>query len=982
METRQILIKILTQLQKGGIEAAQTAMQGVSKATRNTSNDIREHNRIVGTLRSAWNRVGGASGVFRAGLNRVRASVKSLGSVVRSAATGFGFFRSVYGRVIQGLITVAVFQGAIRGFQALTNAVVEGNSRMQTAIGTFTALSGGSRQMATTFIDVLKQLSVSTGAAFDELLDGAKRLPSRVGQNVKAFEDLTKAAIVLSRIDPVQGLQGAFFALTNAMEGTAAGARSLIQRFEIGTTREFRAAIEETGNTVDAITLLLQRSGIEVDSFLKATENTFPVVTQGLKAIASEFVRLSTEKVFGIITEDLAQMRDWLRDNQAAIQGLALAIGDRLVGALAMFKAFLKDIILGGKELTAGNIFDALLEGAVSLVEFLANALSQFLNFVAGLASAIANVLNAIFGFFGGSTNAPGAISDIGQAADKSTASTVAFKESIEDTTDAVKDLSDASRALDRAGLRISPEQALSQLGALRDKGKETLKLMVNDILDAVTSTDLEQIGAAILNNIIDLEAQEIAQEKSIDNIEKWVDAAKREVDAAKDKLKLFDLATADIPERFTRARRRQLELEILRAEQEQDRRRDALDAAKEQLAVTKEQLKFQREILSLIEKRQEESGGGGLDTGPVAGTIDTEAFKAQAEEFRKLFAEKLEPASERLKTAFGEVGDSIREAIDSAKELATSFGNVWTMVEEGWNNLPEGVRTLLVGGAIAGAAILGIDLLFKVASTLLPFGSAIVKWLVGGAAGAISLPALALVGATLVLGAEIWFGRAELSKWVSGERQLELGVVILAKANELLNKLLGTVGIEGVDLTSPVVESLEETKTAIDQAGLAGHIAESVAGLPVALGSALAPAAESFIGWGQGIFDELIGNSIFPDMMTEIINLMTEMPGRLAGPLQSFREGILGEMAMIRDEWIRDWVMMAQIAQQSLEFLNLARETALNMGSALAGLGLNQTINNFGQQGPKQLDLKLDANATQEFFEKGTFSAFLDLFG
>ena len=64
-----------------------------------------------------------------------------------------------------------------------------------------------------------------------------------------------------------------------------------------------------------------------------------------------------------------------------------------------------------------------------------------------------------------------------------------------------------------------------------------------------------------------------------------------------------FDIETAEIPERFTRARRRQLELEVLRAEQEKKRRKEALDAAKEQLRVTKDLLRTQRQILSQLEK-------------------------------------------------------------------------------------------------------------------------------------------------------------------------------------------------------------------------------------------------------------------------------------------------------------------------------------------------------------------------------------------
>lgn len=1061
METRTILIKILTQLQKQGVEAAKTSMRTlaaesekvaksiqkglsasqvrkfqsrVDKAVlQETKQQIADRKRLIslsnrldkalqkeastasktagifGKLSDVFRKVGGSAGLIQSGLNKVRSGLNRVGSFVRSAATGFGLFNSIFGQLTIAMLAWQAWRVIVNGFKSIVNVIVSGNAQMQTAMATFTTLTGGSVDMANTFIDTLKQLSVQTGASFGDLLAGAKRFPSIIGENVKAFEDLTKTAIVLSRIDPVQGLEGAFFALTNAMEGTAAGARSLVQRFELGTIKQFRAAMEETGNAVEAVSLLLQRQGIDVDQFLKDTENTLPIVVSGIKAMADEFLRLAGESTISAITEDLANLRNWLRDNQAAIQGLALAIGDKLVAAFSLLKTFIAEVILGGKEITAGNIFETLLDGAAAFAEFLANALVQILNFMSGVANAIASIVNAIFGLFGGGdVGGTQAISDVGKAAQQSTQDTMKFAESVEDSAEAVKDLSEAGKALDKKGLQISPETALSQLSQIGKQGKETIELMVNDILDAVTGADLEKIGASILQNIINLEAQEVAQEKSIDNIEKWVKDAEREVSAARDKLKLFDLATADIPERFTRARKRQLETEIFRAEKEAERRKEGLEAAKAQLEVTKEQLKLQRDILSLIESRDEAAGG--IDKSFQPGTIDTGQFKSDVEDFRAQFADRLEPSIERIKESFAEIGQFVRgfvgadpagqisemfekgqqlkDAISSIgsklSEIAAGAGEIFTKIQEKWDMLPDPLKKILVGVLITGLLpgggtiiTLGLNLAFKLAGFALSAASPIVKWLAVGAAGTISLPAVALVGATLVLAAQIWFGREELSKWISGERLHELGVILKVAGTEALNAILGLFGAE------PIPVEIDGKQVETDAINLMDEIGGALSGQADAIGEAAKKGIwDPIIGWFTDVEDEAVGNSIFPDMMTKVVELFLLLPSQLANPLQALREGILGEMGMIRNQWVTDWMLMASTAQQAIQFMNLARETAMNMGSTLAGLGLNQTINQFGDKGPKQLDLKLDANETRKLMEEGTYRGFEELFG
>ena len=397
-----------------------------------------------------------------------------------------------------------------------------------------------------------------------------------------------------------------------------------------------------------------------------------------------------------------------------------------------------------------------------------------------------------------------------------------------------------------------------------------------------------------------------------------------------------------------------------------------------------------------------------------MAGTIDTESFKSEVEEFRKQFADRLAPAVDRIKESIGKIGEFVRglvgadlagqitemfesgvklkdallDIVDRGRELGEIIGGLFTKVQTVWNSLPDPLKKILLGAFVVGlvpgggtAISLTLKIAFKIAGFLLTAASPILKWLALGAGGLITLPGLILAGGIIVLGGLIWKNRPELSKWLTGERQLELSVVIIAAAGEALNKLLGLLGIEGPDIATPVIQSIAETKDELKKAGFIGDIVGGLVGLPLALSQALLPAGDAFFDWAVGVKDDIVGNSIFPDMLDEILNLLTGMPERLLTPLTVMREVIATEMGMIRDQWVLDWLLMAQVAEEALRFQRLAQEAALNRGSSTAGQGVLGSIR-AGNNQSQRIDLRLDAKETRRLIEEGNYKAILAMLG
>jgi hypothetical protein len=966
LTSKNILITITTEFGKAGIDQAKAQLNDLKKAATGVAAPLKQ-------AQTAGSKLGSVFGRFSGAFKNASSGFGAIGNAIKGMLGPLNLFDSIFGRVTVGLLTWRAWQVVANGFTAMADAIVGGNARMQVALNTFTALAKGNEQVGQMYVDIVRQIAGETGSNIDSMLANAKRLPTQVGQNFKAFTDLTKTALVLGMIDPVQGVEGAMLALTNAMEGTAAGFRSLLMRFEIGTMEQIKRILEETSDPLEAINKLLEEGGINVDEFIKAQMNTLPVAFSGIVNAAREFLRILGEPVVAEFTKTIVSLRDWLVENRAQVEGLARAIGDRLLVMFLTLKEFIKETFFGGQQVTPQMLFGGLMNAIAAFIEWLLNAIASVLEFLATLAEAIAGV----FGGAGKKVTEGAKITGTGRRPGRRAApAEEAAAETPELTT---------PEAIDEIVTRPMDEIRSALLG-VREGGKETIEQFVLGMLDGLKATDLEKLSKDILKSVLDLEAQELQQEKAIKNLEDWVDQAEKEVQAARDKLKLFDLATEDIPERFTRARRRQLELEVMAAENEQRRRKEALEIAREQLAATKEQLQAQRQVLQLIDqqlKKVEEEGGEGIFKGFVAPDIDLEALKKQVEEFRKKFAEQIDPLFDRIEASFGRMADAgirIRDAvqgiIDGIKGIIGTVDGILSSLGLGWENLDPGLRTFLLGvaGLIAIKTLIPITLSIGLKAIGALTSAALGGLMTALAGGGVGGSALILPVAILI--AEVWLGREELSKWLTGERQLQLFAILAVKASEGLNKLLEFFGADFRVDPSGVIQAIDTVTDRMEQAVEEKGVGRAVAdGLTNAAGEVW-DAAETAIfdpitQWATDAYNAVVGQSIIPDMLTAILDLFTQFPARMTEPLAMIHETIMTEMHLLRDDWIMDWDQMAAAVERTLELQQRARESSLNRASQQAAQAARRSAN---QRREQPVNLNLDARETRRLMEEGVY--------
>lgn len=919
METKQILIEIRVDLQTQALQALSRSLGNLPKA-----------------------------------LSSVRSRFSDLTGGIAGAFKQLTLWDSLFGRVTQAMIVWAGWRMVWRGFAAIGDAIVGGNERMQTAIQTFTALSGGSREMADTYIGILQRLSLETGASFDQLIENAKRLPTQVGQNFEAFTNLTKKAIVLGMLDPVQGIEGAFLALTNAMEGNATGFRSLIMRFELGNKELVNRILNETANPLEALDRIFKELNIDVDMMTKNLKGTLPVIISGLTNAFQIMFRRLGEPTITRLTEDLGRLRDTILSNEPAMEGFSLAFGEGLRGAYEKVKAFVNEIVFGGAGLDARSWYDA---GMNLMTEFSRGMFDAITTYVL---PTITSITQMIASFFIGASPPP-----------------------------------------------------MGPLSQIREGGEETIKQYVLGMISGMNAADIASLAQTIIENVMSLEAQELAQEKSIKALEEWVEQASDMVQAARDRLQLFDISTADIPERYTRGRRRELELQVMAAEREERSRRKQLDMAREQLQATKEYLQVQKRILSLLEQQQkaaenkekaEEAAAAELDRSFKPSPYDTEEMKKQIAEYAARFREQLEPLKTVWKEGFSDLGDFVRGLLGKGpggletamlgappsemwqlgaglSAAVTRIGDAVSAAAKGiketlgeagaaWETLPQPVKMVILAafGLILAPKAVAIVATLNVmggriedVQTFLEFLASVSAAVLAGLftlgpGGALMMSLIVLV--KMALDKE---NQAEILKWYTpGEtgRNYQINVIfewyILEPIEEWLNKNIADP-IEkwwnswappwlqfekGVTFSlTPLLDELSEEAGAKAAGGLMTGVTDAIEKAKGSLDETMKqkvylPIVKPF----EDINKEVVGQSIVPEMLREIVRLFMRLPIWLHAPLTSLETLMETVITSIRTTWVENLMAMVQATVTSVSAMNAALATVSAAGNGVGG--------------------------------------------
>jgi len=278
---------------------------------------------------------------FRAALDAAENSLRSFRSSLASAA-----------EAAAGLVKGAAIGGVVAVGGALTGAAAAGLSFNNALEQTTAQLQAMTKDAAQTeaILQMIKQRAAETPFAFTEMANAAASLLPAAKASGAQLEDLLAVAEVLAASNPAQGLEGAAFALREALSGDFV---SVVERFNLPRS-EINRLKEEGVPALEAIRQTLAGMGLDA-SVVSAQANTLQGRWGRVTDILQQLAGVATQPIFDAASAALGWFADLLERNLPVLQQFAETIAGRLRDGLTAVQP-----VLGTIAATAQNAFGAI----------------------------------------------------------------------------------------------------------------------------------------------------------------------------------------------------------------------------------------------------------------------------------------------------------------------------------------------------------------------------------------------------------------------------------------------------------------------------------------------------------------------------------------------------------------------------------------------------------------------------------------------
>lgn len=273
-------------------------------------------------------------------LRQVQSDVGALGRAAGGLRQGFdGLQKAMGAGLVAGAASGAL---ALGGMAAGLGAVVKGGLDVNTSLENVEAqllAFTKSGDVAKSILNDIRVEAARTPFAFEEMARATASLLPAAKQSNVALMDLVKQAEILAASNPEQGLEGAAFALKEALSGDF---MSIVERFNLPRQR-LNQLKEEGVPAIEAVSIAMREMGLDADLVANMAQtasgrwSTFWDTIDTLKATISQ-------PIFDLIKEGLIGVQTWLDNNMGRLQELATLFGERLAGALRIVGVAVQDV--------------------------------------------------------------------------------------------------------------------------------------------------------------------------------------------------------------------------------------------------------------------------------------------------------------------------------------------------------------------------------------------------------------------------------------------------------------------------------------------------------------------------------------------------------------------------------------------------------------------------------------------------------------
>ena len=247
----------------------------------------------------------------------------------------------------------AAAQGAARSLQGVFDFVGESifgmNSRLEQSVATFRAFTG-SASAAQAIVEDLRREADVTPFDTDEIIRAGSALVSSARGGNQELMELLRTAEQLAAFRPLQGLEGATFALREAIQGDFT---SIIDRFDLGraSIQRFR---DQGMSNLEAVRAEMQRVGATAD-LVDRLGQTFEGRRSTIVSFFDELRRRLGEGIFVRISDAFGRMVQLIAQYGDRLRALADTIGEAIGHTL--------ERAIGGLLGTVRRLFDAFAPG-------------------------------------------------------------------------------------------------------------------------------------------------------------------------------------------------------------------------------------------------------------------------------------------------------------------------------------------------------------------------------------------------------------------------------------------------------------------------------------------------------------------------------------------------------------------------------------------------------------------------------------------
>lgn len=241
-------------------------------------------------------------------------------------------------------------------------------------------------------LEMIRERAAKTPFEFGEMAKATAGLLPAAKASGEGLESLVEKAEILAASNPAQGLEGAAFALREAVSGDFT---SIIERFNL--PRSYINKLKEEGvPALEIVSKAMAQVGFDTDLVANLAE-TADGRWSTFKDTFVSFAATITQPIFDSFSAGLGNVNTWLSENEPLLNRVATAISTAVTGAVEGLIARLPSADVMLTALTNG--FLMLIDGVSLAWQWLNSLITTLAPFVSSLVAMIAPIVQTVSQF-------------------------------------------------------------------------------------------------------------------------------------------------------------------------------------------------------------------------------------------------------------------------------------------------------------------------------------------------------------------------------------------------------------------------------------------------------------------------------------------------------------------------------------------------------------------------------------------------------